>query len=353
MSRRPAALALVTLLGVSLPRFAEAHQVGISRGEYEVRGSRVTVGLLLARPEVLSTLPDIDADHDGSISARELAAASGLLDRDIVQEVHVSQHGVRCPGSLDAAELTDGDGLSMRATFRCSVSAAESVITLGFLDRLSHGHRHLATLGTGPSAAHGVAYAGHAELQLAPGSLQTVAWPLLRLGVTHILTGYDHLVFLIGLMLVGTRVRSLLLALTAFTLGHSITLGLAALGVWSPAPVIVEAAIALSIAYVGIENLSGPNADRRWLIALPFGLIHGFGFAGALREIALPAGQVPLALASFNVGVEAGQIGVLLLVVPVLFWLRRYTWFADRGVKGLSAMTTAAGVCWFIARVWS
>src|SRR5687767_5722841 len=166
MTRLIAALALMTLLAVSLPRSAEAHAVGISRGEYAVRGSGVTVALVFARPEVLSTLPEIDTDHDGSISGRELAAASALLDRAIVRQVGVTQHGVRCAGSLDSAELTDGDGLSMRATFRCAVTATNPVITLGFLERFSHGHRHLATLGPGPSAAHAVAYAGHAELQL-------------------------------------------------------------------------------------------------------------------------------------------------------------------------------------------
>jgi hypothetical protein len=356
----PALVTLLTLLAVIVPRSAEAHPVGISRGEYEVRGASVAVMLLFARPEITSLLPEIDTDHDGAISAGELAAASALLDRALVQGMIIAQHGIPCVGSLDSAALTEGDGLSLRATFRCSEAATEPVVTLGFLDRLAPGHRHLATIGAGPAAAHVVAYAGHSALVLAhatgevaaAGVLATVALPLFRLGVTHILTGYDHLVFLFGLMLVGKRVRSLLLALTAFTLAHSITLGLAALRVWSPTPTIVEPAIALSIAYVGFENLSGPNADRRWLITFPFGLIHGFGFAGALQEISLPAGQVPLALASFNLGVEAGQIGVLLLVVPALFWLRRYPWFVDRGVKGLSAMTVAAGVWWFAARVW-
>jgi hydrogenase/urease accessory protein HupE len=178
-----------------------------------------------------------------------------------------------------------------------------------------------------------------------------VAWPLFSLGVEHILTGYDHLLFLFGLILVGGTVRSLLFVISAFTLAHSITLGLATLNVWVPNPMLIEPAIALSVAYVGIENWFIADASRRWLITFPFGLIHGFGFAGALREISLPAGQIPIALAAFNIGVEAGQLAVLAIVLPIVLWLRQQHWFANWGVKGLSAGIAFAGLCWFISRV--
>ena len=140
----------------------------------------------------------------------------------------------------------------------------------------------------------------------------------LRMGIEHILTGYDHLVFLFGLVLIGGRLRSLVGAVTAFTVAHSITLALAVLGVWAPSPRIVEPAIALSIVWVGIENFFVKNAEGRWRITFPFGLIHGFGFAGALREIELPRARVPLALVSFNLGVEVGQLAVMAVVVPLI-----------------------------------
>jgi len=116
---------------------------------------------------------------------------------------------------------------------------------------------------------------------------------------------------------------------TAFTLAHSITLALAALSIFAPSPRLVEPAIALSIAYVGVENLFVKDARRRWRITFPFGLVHGFGFAGALREIALPRAQVPVALVSFNLGVG----------------------FGDRGVKVLSVAIAAAGAGLFVARL--
>jgi hydrogenase/urease accessory protein HupE len=172
------------------------------------------------------------------------------------------------------------------------------------------------------------------------------------MGIEHILTGYDHLVFLFGLVLLGGRPRAIVLVITAFTVAHSITLALATLGVWAPSPRIVEPAIALSIAYVGAENFFVTTAERRWRITFPFGLIHGFGFAGALREIGLPKAQVPEALVLFNLGVEMGQLAVLALVLPLIYWLRRFEWFRGRGVKGLSAAILLVGLFWFVNRVW-
>src|SRR5262249_10086873 len=152
----------------------------------------------------------------------------------------------------------------------------------------------------------------------APG-LQSFFW----MGIEHILTGYDHLLFLLGLVLVGGRLRSLALAISAFTLAHSVTLALAALGVWVPSPRLVQPTIALSIAYVGIETYFVREASKRWRITMPFGLIHGFGFASALRAIGLPSGQVPTALFSFNLGVEVGQLAIVLAIVPLVLWARR------------------------------
>jgi len=187
----------------------------------------------------------------------------------------------------------------------------------------------------------------------APSTAAGLAWSLLKLGVEHILTGADHLVFLFGLILVGGRARSLIGVVTAFTLAHSITLALAALGIFTPSPRLVEPAIALSIAYVGIENLFVEDASRRWRITFPFGLIHGFGFAGALREIALPRAQVPVALVSFNLGVEVGQLAVLAVALPITMAARRAPWFGDRGVKALSIAIALGGGVLFVVRLVS
>jgi hydrogenase/urease accessory protein HupE len=148
-----------------------------------------------------------------------------------------------------------------------------------------------------------------------------VAATYLRLGVEHILLGYDHLLFVLGLILVAASTRQLVMAITAFTAAHSITLAAAVLGVVHVPPKPVEAVIALSIAFVAVEIVraregkAGTAARAPWLVAFAFGLLHGFGFAGALSEIGMPEGHIPAALLFFNLGVEAGQ---LLFVAAVM-----------------------------------
>jgi hydrogenase/urease accessory protein HupE len=171
------------------------------------------------------------------------------------------------------------------------------------------------------------------------------------LGIEHILFGYDHLVFLLGLVLVGGRWRALLLVITAFTLAHSITLGMAVLGVWAPSPRIVEPLIALSVAYVGVENQFVKDAEKRWRITFPFGLIHGFGFAGALGEIQLPKADVPKALLGFNLGVEVGQLAVMAIVLPLIMTARKRPWFEKKGVRYASYVIAGLGIVWFVARI--
>jgi len=145
----------------------------------------------------------------------------------------------------------------------------------------------------------------------------------LPLGVEHILTGFDHLLFVLGLMLLVTNRRQLLLTVTAFTAGHSVTLSLATLGYVNLPSGPIEALIALSILVVAAELTRGPDAPltmierRPWSIAFLFGLLHGFGFAGALSEIGLPANEIPLTLLSFNLGIEVGQLVFIAAVLGV------------------------------------
>lgn len=332
-----------------------AHVVGISKGEYGIDGENVTAALVFARPELAGSLPGLDADRDGRLSEQEVTAARGLLDAAIVQHLAVKTDTGNCNGVLQKAALVEQDGLAIDAFYQCHQAAGKRMFDFRFLDQLSFGHRHLATVTQGSINQHFVAYAGNASFSVTPSVVSVsgaaTVWSLVHLGIEHILTGYDHLVFLLGLIVVGGSMRSLLMVVTAFTIAHSITLGLAALNVWTPAPSVIEPAIALTIAYVGIENWFLPDAARRWLITFPFGLIHGFGFAGALQEIALPQEQIQMALLAFNGGVEIGQIAVLLMVLPVIIYLRRQYWFVRNGVRSVSTAIAVAGGWWFVVRV--
>ncbi len=172
-------------------------------------------------------------------------------------------------------------------------------------------------------------------------------------GVEHIVTGFDHLLFLLGLLLICGRLSDMAKVITAFTVAHSVTLGLAALQIWTPSPSIIEPAIALSVAFVGIENFIQPNPAGRWRIAGAFGFIHGFGFAGALSQVGLPEGNLIAALAGFNIGVELGQLAIMLLVVPIIAAALKRPFYTRYVMPTLSAAVALAGLAWFIERVTS
>jgi hydrogenase/urease accessory protein HupE len=173
-------------------------------------------------------------------------------------------------------------------------------------------------------------------------------------GVHHILIGPDHLLFLVGLLLLGGSIRRLAMVVTSFTIAHSVTLSLAALNLLTPPARVIEPAIALSIVYVGADNLlSKGGRDVRAWIAFAFGFIHGFGFASVLREMDLPGRALGWSLFSFNFGVEIGQLTVVLTVASLFAALRsRSEWAGRQLVYAGSIVVIIAGTFWFVQRVF-
>lgn len=187
-----------------------------------------------------------------------------------------------------------------------------------------------------------------------------LAWGVVKkftpAGVHHIFAGPDHVLFIIGLLLLGGSLARLLTIATGFTIAHSITLTLAALDILNPPSRLIEATIALSIVYVGIDNLmvGEKSRDFRALIAFFFGFVHGFGFASVLREFGLPSQALGWALFSFNVGVEIGQICIVVVAASVLAGIRkRWPKLGQRIVLGGSIIVIAAGTFWFFQRVFA
>jgi len=199
---------------------------------------------------------------------------------------------------------------------------------------------------------------GHTTLEYFTGSRQVafaVVKKFIPLGVHHIFTGPDHILFIVGLLLMGGSLKRLLTIVTAFTIAHSITLSLAALEVVNPPARLIEPAIALSIIYVGIDNLMVGKSgwDVRAWIAFFFGLVHGFGFAGVLREFGLPRHALGWSLFSFNFGVEIGQVCIVVVVASLLAALRnRNKELGQRVVTVGSVIVILAGSYWFIQRVF-
>ncbi|MBC8105724.1 MAG: HupE/UreJ family protein, partial [Anaerolineae bacterium] len=176
----------------------------------------------------------------------------------------------------------------------------------------------------------------------------------LSLGFTHILPhGFDHVLFVVGLFLLSPKLKPLLWQVTAFTIAHSITLALSLYGVVRLPPTIVEPLIALSIAFIAIENLCTTRL-KPWqpAVVFGFGLIHGLGFAGVLREAGLPQSQFATALVSFNIGVEAGQLAVLALAFGAVGLFRQRTWYRSAIAVPASFAIALISVFWTIERIY-
>jgi hypothetical protein len=190
-------------------------------------------------------------------------------------------------------------------------------------------------------------------VHLDPNFIQA-AWQFVKLGFEHILDGIDHLLFVICLVIPFRRLRPLLVIVTAFTVAHSITMVASALGFAPTAlwfPPVVEVLIALSIIYTAFENIVGARIERRWMIAFAFGLIHGFGFSFALRaQLQFAGSQLAASLTAFNVGVELGQVAVLLIAVPVLNWLLTRVVAEKVGAIILSALVAHTAWHWMLDR---
>ena len=200
----------------------------------------------------------------------------------------------------------------------------------------------------------------HTQFVYYSGSRQgafAVARMMVPSGIRHIVIGPDHLMFLLGLLLLGGSLLHLSLIVTAFTVGHVLTLTLASFNIVNPSLRLVEPAIALSIVYVGADNLivaaPGGGRDVRAWIAFTFGFIHGFGFANVLRSMNLPPRALASALVSFNAGIEIGQLAVVVAVASALSALRSRSEEAGRrlAVAG-SIVVIAAGTFWFVQRVF-
>ena len=186
-----------------------------------------------------------------------------------------------------------------------------------------------------------------------PTSRAEVAGQYLRLGVVHIVPeGLDHILFVLGLFLLSTKLRPLVWQVTAFTLAHALTLSLSTFGVVELSPRLVEPLIALSIAYVAVENvLTDRLTPWRPPVVFAFGLLHGLGFASVLRELGLPQGDRLVGLVTFNLGIELGQLSVIAAAFLAVGWFRHRRWYRTRLVVPVSLGIAVVGLTWAVQRL--
>lgn len=343
---------------------ARAHDPGLSTLKLQRDGQQLRATLLFAANDINAVIP-IDQNSDGTISSAEFAAAQEVLKKLAGNFLEVSLDENPLPLIGTNCVQDTNDNFRFELTFAPSPGTFLKVVSKG-LDALPSGHRQFVSFqeGNAPAKTEDLLDAANNTFttDLSPSLPQTKITPSKRhsfseffvLGIHHIWTGYDHLLFLFALLIVCDSFKSIAKIVTCFTLAHSLTLALATLNIVQISSRIIEPTIAASIVYVGLENIFRHGHPKgRWLLTFAFGLVHGFGFASVLREMEIAkAGSVVVPLVSFNLGVEVGQIAVAAIVLPVIWKLKKQPTFAPRWIPACSALVAAAGAFWFIQRVW-
>ena len=313
----------------------------------------------------------LDRDDDGDITWGELKAQTGALDAYVLSRLQIRGDGAPCvPGAITnlADRLNDGGYAVLRFAATCPAVPARLAVHYALLfdqDRLHRGLLRLAFNGSVRAVALGPD-APDAEFLLAPG-LAATARSFFATGVAHLLTGVDHMLFVAMLLVpamfrrgadkalhargsLGNTLLETAKVLSAFTLAHATTLTLSALHILYIPTRISESGIALTILATAVDNVWPFLPGRRWMLALCFGLVHGLGFATALGPLDLPLPQLAVALISFNLGLEAAQLSLAAVILPLGF-LARHTVFYPRVVlPGLSACVGAVALAWFVDR---
>ena len=358
-----AGAAVLSVIAFGFGGAACAHQVNLSTARVELRPDRtvaVEVALKGSDADRLAGTQVFDAQKDLADPAKVAAAAAPIAAYVSAHTSVTGTDGKACtPGA--AAVLPDGDGVIVRNTFSCRTVLGDLVYHSTVLTATDRTARQIVLIGAGENAPQALLDDTHTTLTIsapAPSVWSTMQRYLVT-GIEHIFLGYDHIAFLVAIVLWARRLWPVIKIVTAFTIAHSITLSLAALQIVVIPSAIVEPAIAASIMFVAAENFFSRNVDGRWRVTFAFGLIHGFGFAGALQEFGLPANAVVPALAAFNIGVEIGQVAIVSIVVPALIVLDRL-FAADRTkpvraaslVYALSALITVLGGYWLVTRVF-
>jgi hydrogenase/urease accessory protein HupE len=362
MGRKNRPCGWLAALFLSVASLAHAHDPGLSTIRLKIFSDRLEAELIIARADIEALVP-LDANHDGLVSPEELDNArpnlEPLLRRALTVRVNAAAIAITDP----SFELDDKNNFRVVGSFRANDTKALTVES-PLIKRLPRGHRQFISLldGHGVTLAEALLSADQDVIDLEKPHRLTEEYPPSRassfrqfflMGVEHILTGHDHLLFLFGLLIAMTQFRATLWVITCFTLAHSTTLALAAFDVVRVSGRVVEPLVAATIIYVGLENLlrsEGPTG--RWRLTLIFGLVHGLGFATDLKEklAGVIGAEITVPLLSFNLGVELGQMAVAALVLPLIWWLRSEPAFVRRSVPVCSSLVVLGGTWWLLQR---
>ena len=312
----------------------------------------------------------IDRDDNGDLTWGEVRQRAGDITRLATERLSITAGGKPCnmvsTADLQLDKHSDGTYAVLSLNAQCAVLGAPLKASYSLLFDVDPSHRGLVQWivpgATGTQAVTQALVFGTESAEQTLALTPVSAWQTLRQyavdGTWHIWIGYDHILFLLSLLLPAVLVRragqwdpaptlkgafvEVLKVVTAFTLAHSITLGLAAM----------QIIIAASVVIAALNNLRGTIDKKRWVMAFVFGLIHGFGFASVLADLGLPQGALVLALIGFNVGVEVGQLCIVALFLPVAFWLRSSRFYRIGVLTGGSIIVALLAFWWLIQRAF-
>jgi hydrogenase/urease accessory protein HupE len=333
MMNRLATVSKVVMLIFLFSITALAHDPGLSAAEVRVLPDRIVA-------EVSFASVDLNSNHN---------LAEHLLEININNQILKLQNF--------RVQTPDTNSIHFTLEFP-NAPATELHLSAVALEHLPRGHKQFLSVrdGDGKLLAERMLSTDSKDLTIVlktkSGSSSERFLRFLALGIEHILTGYDHLAFLLAVLLTGGSLSSNARIITSFTIAHSLTLALATFDVITLPATVVEPLIAASIVFVGIENLVHRQVAARWLVTFGFGLVHGLGFASILRDLGI-AGmgtQAAVPLLSFNLGVELAQISIAAVILPLIWKLKRRPAFMLKHVPALSLLITLAGLYWLIAR---
>ena len=395
-----ALLHAIALIFLALATIARAHTTDTSYARVRIFPDRLEVRLTCDIFTLQRIVPGLDANRDGGLSREELRKATPAIQKFFREHVAIEVDGAAAdlgeakdpfwpldaPDPIPAAAWHSNEAL-VSFGFDKPLASPLKTVAIGFDIFRTFGERH-SVLGVfeyrgkttevvftlvEPDFTFIVAFADPnapaPETKTQPGPAEKTkpdaavrpaphrsnadsspVWGYFKMGIEHILTGFDHLCFLLALLVV-SRLRPLIAIVTSFTIAHSITLLLGAFGVVTLPSRFIECSIAVTIMYVAVENLWRREFSHRWMLTFFFGLIHGFGFANSLDPQKLPVEAKTRCLLVFNLGVEAGQLGVVLLLLPVSLALAK--WRHGRRAKiAISVVVTLLGLAWFVDRAF-
>ena len=318
----------------------------------------------------------LDRDGNGELNWGEVRQRGDEITKLATSRLALSSADKACTWASTAPLMldkhSDGNYAVLSLSAQCDGLANEVKVAYSLFFDVDPTHRGLVQwIAPGSEAAQALIFGAESasqSLALQPAGV----WQTLRQyivdGVWHIWIGYDHILFLLALLLpavlvrrqdqwepapqLGGAVKEVFKVVTAFTLAHSITLSLAALEVITLPSRLVESAIAASVIVAALNNLRGTVEGRRWVMAFVFGLIHGFGFASVLADLGLPKDALVLALVGFNVGVELGQLAIVAVFLPLAFWLRATRFYRVGVLKGGSVGVAILAAWWLVQRLF-